>query len=92
MLFIMHITQIQGDPRKTEPIKMLLNPTNIQQTSNTVQVLNFSLCKTLKSFRMKIMFFPKYAPNGLHGVGCKLAYVGIGFDSVVKAFTHGYMY
>ena len=31
--------------------------------------------QSLKSLRMKVMFFPKYALNGLHGVGGKLAYV-----------------
>jgi len=31
--------------------------------------------QSLKSLRIKVMFFPKYPPNGLHGVGGKLAYV-----------------
>ena len=31
--------------------------------------------QSLKSLRIKVMFFPKYAPNGLHSVGGKLAYV-----------------
>ena len=31
--------------------------------------------QSLKSLRIKVMFFPKYAPNGLYDVGDKLAYV-----------------
>ena len=31
--------------------------------------------QSLKFLRIKVMFFPKYAPNGLHGVGGKHAYV-----------------
>jgi len=28
--------------------------------------------QSLKSLRVKVMFFAKYAPNGLHGIGGKL--------------------
>ena len=31
--------------------------------------------QSLKSLGIKVKFFPKYSPNGLHGVGGKLAYV-----------------
>ena len=32
-------------------------------------------CQSLNSLLIKVMFFPKYATNGLHGVGGKLAYL-----------------
>ena len=31
--------------------------------------------QSLKSLGIKVKFFPKYSPNGLHGIGGKLAYV-----------------
>ena len=31
--------------------------------------------QSLKSLCIKVMFFPKYGPNGFHGIGGKLAYI-----------------
>ena len=73
---------IQGDPKKNR------TPKNFMKSyRDLIDFKHFAGSKlqsvynhtpkfqSLKSLRIKVMFFPKYAPNGFHGIEGKLPYV-----------------
>ena len=81
--------------QKTQPIKFLIksykDPVNFQHVAGfkLQSVYNHSpKFQPLKPLRIKVMFFPKYAPNGLHGVGGKRAYVVQNFQLLSQNHSH----
>jgi len=60
-------------------IESYKDPKNVKHFAGfklqSVYYNRFPKFQSLKSLHMKVMFIPKYAPNGLHSVEGKLAYV-----------------
>jgi len=72
---------LQGDPKKTKSIKMLINPTWVHQISSNLVDLNVSLWMIFpqsfshpSQFAYNFMVFPKCASNGILGIEGTLAY------------------